>query len=110
MSSGSLGYKKQKIQKEETMKQEQLRKLCGIIEHYGVDIQKDIAIEECSELIQAICKHKRGLGKLEDIVDEIADVEIMMNQLKIIFDCSGEVEDRIDFKIKRQLERIANEK
>lgn len=92
------------------MKQEQLRKLCGIIEHYGVDIQKDIAIEECSELIQAICKHKRGSGKLEDIVDEIADVEIMMNQLKIIFDCFGEVEDRIDFKIKRQLERIANEK
>ena len=90
------------------MKQEQLRKLCGIIEHYGVDIQKDIAIEECSELIKAICKYKRTLDHVEDIVDEIADVEIMLNQLKIIFDCFGGVEERIDFKIKRQLERISN--
>jgi NTP pyrophosphatase (non-canonical NTP hydrolase) len=90
------------------MKQEQLRQLCRIIEAYGAGVQKDIAIEECSELIQAICKHKRGLGNLENIVDEIADVEIMLNQLKIIFDCFGEVEERIDFKIKRQLERISN--
>ncbi len=92
------------------MKQEQLRQLCKIIEAYGAEAQLNIAEEECSELIQAICKHKRGLGHIADIVDELADVEIMVNQLKIIFDCFGEVEDRIDFKIKRQLERIANEK
>ena len=92
------------------MKPEQLRKLSAIVEIYGADHQQDKAIEECSELIQAICKYKESLDHVENIVDEIADVEIMLNQLKIIFECTGEVEDRIEFKINRQLERIAAEK
>lgn len=92
------------------MKTEQLRHLQKIIDTYGADKQQDVAIEECSELIKAICKYKRTLDHVENIVDEIADVEIMLNQLKIIFECTGEVEDRIEFKINRQLERIAAEK
>lgn len=28
---------------------------------YGEDKQIDMMIEECSELIQALCKYKRGL-------------------------------------------------
>lgn len=88
------------------MKPEQLRKLIRIIDEYGSDKQQDIAIEECSELIKAICKYKRTLDHVEDIVDEIADVKIMLAQLEIIFDCSGAVEDRVEFKINRQMERI----
>lgn len=88
------------------MKPEQLRKLIRIIDEYGSDKQQDIAIEECSELIKAICKYKRTLDHVEDIVDEIADVKIMLAQLEIIFDCSGAVEDRVEYKINRQLERI----
>ena len=90
------------------MTPEQLRKLSSIVEIYGADHQQDKAIEECSELIQAICKYKESLDHVEDIIDEIADVEIMLNQLKIIFECTGEVEERIDFKINRQMERIAS--
>jgi vacuolar-type H+-ATPase subunit D/Vma8 len=67
------------------MKTEQLRQLTKIIDVYGSDHQQDKAIEECSELIQAICKYKECLDYLENIIDEIADVEIMLNQLKIIF-------------------------
>lgn len=92
------------------MTTEQLIHLKNIVEHYGTDHQQDKAIEECSELIQAICKHKEAQILLQknllNIIDEIADVEIMLNQLKIIFDCFGEVENRIDHKINRQLERI----
>lgn len=88
------------------MTTEQLRHLGAIVEIYGSDHQQDKAIEECSELIQAICKYKECLDHVENIVDEIADVEIMLNQLKIIFDCTKEVEERIQFKINRQLERI----
>lgn len=88
------------------MKPEQLRKLIRIIDEYGSDKQQDIAIEECSELIKAICKYKRTLDHVEDIVDEISDVKIMLAQLEIIFDCSGAVEDRVEYKINRQLERI----
>ena len=85
------------------MKTEQLRHLTTFAEHYGVYSQQIKTIEECSELIQAICKCENK----NTIIDEIADVEIMINQLKIIFDCFGEVEERIEYKINRQLERIA---
>lgn len=92
------------------MTQEQLRNLNAIVEKYGTDKQEDMAIEECSELIKAILKFRRSNTKNEDlreaVIDEIADVSIMVAQLQIIFNCVAEVEDRIDFKINRQMERI----
>ena len=42
----------------------------------------------------------------EAVIDEIADVQIMLTQLEIIFNCVAEVDDRIDFKINRQMGRI----
>ena len=72
------------------------------INTYGDTAQEQIAVEECSELIQAICHKHRG--RQHNIPEEIADVEIMLEQLKIINDCGGEVE-----KIrKRKVERLYN--
>lgn len=90
------------------MTYEQTRGLQEIIKHYGVNPQMDMAIEECSELIKALLKFRRNSNNSawEAVIDELADVEIMISQMKIIFDCSGEVESRIDFKIKRQIERM----
>ena len=88
------------------MTTKQLRDLNTIIEHYGHARQEMKVIEECSELIEAICKVDEAVYRRECVIDEIADVVIMCNQLGIIFDCLGEVEERIDFKIKRQLERM----
>ena len=69
-----------------------------------------MAIEECSELIKAILKLRRSNTKDSDlrdaIIDEIADVQIMLTQLGIIFNCVEEVNERIDFKIDRQMGRI----
>lgn len=83
-----------------------------IIDTYGTSAQTDIAIEECSELIKALLKARRGKDKptvLRDaIIDEIADVEIMLNQLKIIHSCTKEVDERIEYKINRQIERLKN--
>lgn len=50
---------------------------------YGEIAQIDVAIEEMSELIQALSKYKRG--KEHNVEEEIADVSIMLDQLKIIF-------------------------
>ena len=92
------------------MTQEQLRQLNFIVEHYGASNQLNKSIEELSELITEISRydadepHHRG-----NIIDELSDVMVMCNQLMIIFNCFGEVEERIDFKINRQLERIKNE-
>ena len=88
------------------MTTEQLRHLTTIVEHYGVYTQENKAIEECSELIKEISINNNGINNIEALIDEIADVEVMINQLKIIFYCFGEVEERIDYKINRQLERM----
>ena len=63
--------------------------LTSAIEKYGEKAQEEVAIEELSELIQAICHKHRG--REHNIAEEIADVEIMLKQLKLINKCASEV-------------------
>lgn len=56
------------------------------IAKYGKEAQLKMVIEEMAELTQAICKSFRGANNHENIVEEIADVEIMLAQLKIIYE------------------------
>ena len=53
------------------------------IELFGIESQKAVAIEECAELIQAICHTSRNRTKYS-IAEETADVEIMCGQLREI--------------------------
>ena len=80
------------------------------IETYGADLQKQVAIEEMAELTKEICKDFRGKGNREHILEEIADVLIMMSQLEIIYDIkTKELMDMTDNKIKRLEERLKEE-
>ena len=65
--------------------EEDIGKEC--IRQWGVNSQLGIAIEECAELIVAIAKSGRAVNGAtdKDICDEIADVEIMMKQLRLIY-------------------------
>ena len=77
------------------------------IETYGVDMQLNVAIEEFSELIKEMCKHKRGADNREAIIEEMADCTIMLKQLEIIFGISYyEVQEVIDKKIARLEKRL----
>ena len=82
--------------------------LIFIINTYGTKKQEEKAIEELAELQQAILKHReyKNCETEKNIIDEIADVQIMLEQLKIIYSCHKEVEERIDYKIDRQINRI----
>ena len=71
----------------------------GAIMKYGCDKQTDVAIEEMAELTQSLIHNRRG--RPANIPEEIADVEIMLEQLKIIHGCAVEVEKQKDAKIKR---------
>lgn len=72
------------------------------IETYGAESQLDIAIEEFSELIKEICKHKRHVDNTEAIIEEMADCYIMLEQMKTIFGlCSTVIRDVADKKIER---------
>jgi NTP pyrophosphatase (non-canonical NTP hydrolase) len=77
---------------------------------WGKDAQLKMAIEECSELIKAICKsYRSGGGMSDEIVDEVADVTIMMRQLALM---AGyiRVDERIEFKMGRLKDRVENAK
>lgn len=79
-----------------------------IAKHYGSQ-QLDILQEECAELIQAVSKYKR-YGNVENLKEEIADVQIMIDQARIIIDF--EIADFLKAqgdKLKRQIERIEGE-
>lgn len=58
------------------------------LELWGEDFQLQMVIEECSELITAICKYKRYVNDefILEITEELADVEIMCGQMRLLFD------------------------
>lgn len=79
------------------------------IETYGAESQLNVAIEEFSELIKEICKHKRGEDNLENIIEEMADCCIMIEQMRMIFGLGSIVMDNaIHKKIKRLESRLAD--
>lgn len=81
--------------------------LNAAIEKYGEKEQEEVAIEELSELIQAICHKHRG--REHNIAEEISDVEIMLEQLKIINECYTESAMIKDEKVSRLEWRMKNE-
>lgn len=73
---------------------------------YG-DKQIIIAIEELSELQKELCKALRNNANYDNIVEEIADVEIMLEQMKIYFEIKEyEIEEMKKLKIERTKERL----
>ena len=92
------------------------------IDSYGRVNQVIKTVEELSELSQALCKSfirlnytkekislEDDLKSVDNIFEEIADVEIMLEQCKIMFQCDKEVNEWKQKKIER-LERRINEK
>lgn len=72
---------------------------------WGLPAQAMMVMEECSELINAMCKYGRGRANEDDIITEIADVMIMCEQMASYF---GEVKVEIekDRKLQRLKERL----
>ena len=81
--------------------------LIEAINRYGTKAQLMMVLEEMSELQKEICKWFRGKRDPEAIADELADVEIMLEQVKMIFDLHGEVNEHIDRKIERLRDRLS---
>lgn len=60
-----------------------------IMAKYG-KLQLVIAIEEMSELTKEISKDLRGKGKREHIIEEMADVQLILDELKEYYNISQE--------------------
>jgi len=78
------------------------------IETYGVNHQIDMAIEELAEIIHALCKYKRSPDEkhVTDVKEEIADGQITLDQLKIIFSADDDVAEFDRQKIARLAGRV----
>ncbi len=78
------------------------------VQHYGAEHQKKKAIEEMGELITAISREQDGRATPEQVITEIADVQIMMRQLALICGIDA-VANEIDRKQRRLLRRMDKE-
>ena len=96
------------------------QKIQYIADHYGYEPQSRQLIEEMAELTVALNKAWRktfdtvdkipNMDDEERIVEEIADVEIMITQIEYLLGISSmELNNMIEQKLNRQLERIKNE-
>ena len=73
-------------------------------EKFGKPNQITKAIEEMSELQKELCKVLIGEMDLLNIVEELADVEIMLEQLNLMFNSRAAIE-RVKEKKLNKLER-----
>jgi NTP pyrophosphatase (non-canonical NTP hydrolase) len=88
-------------------------KLKQIINHYGVMPQLKYIHSEYFELDEAIMNYewvKYVNDNKQHIAEEIADIMVMLKQFQYYYEISDkQIEDIMNFKIDRQLDRIANE-
>ena len=77
-----------------------------IISKYGRMAQMTHAIQELSELSIEITKAQLGRKNRTELIGEIADVELMIKQLKYMFNIYDiEVENVMQYKINRTVRR-----
>lgn len=78
------------------------------VEKYGQTLQLVVAIEEMAELTKELCKSIRTSieNRIAGVTEETADVEIVLEQLKIIYGNRAEVDDMRDQKLQRLQRRI----
>ena len=76
------------------------------IDTYGPDAQTRMVMEEMAELQKELCKNSRGADNLASIAEEIADVEIMLEQMMVLHDCESLVAGYKKYKLDRLEERL----
>lgn len=72
-----------------------------VIFKFGHSMQHDVVIEEMAELTKEIIKWKRYKNNGDAVAEEIADVEIMLEQLKIMHNNTTQVEEWKRIKLDR---------
>lgn len=76
------------------------------LDTYGSTLQIAMVFEEMSELQKELCKYLRGKYSPANIAEEIADVEIMLEQMKMLFCCADDVRNERRRKVERLKDRL----
>ena len=75
------------------------------IHKWGYGPQLRMAMEECGELVAAIAQYERGRVTSAALIEEVADVLIMMHQLRLILGPEF-VDEAYNKKIERLRKRL----
>ena len=104
--SGVRAEKKATVEMNKINYEDRKKVYQAALRKWGVGLQTMMAVEEMSELTKEICKIKRGKMDLDALADEIADVTIMLEQLREIYGLNDAVCDHMDPKILRLQSRV----
>lgn len=84
-------------------------KLLQIINHYGLNNQQRKLQEEVFELQEAITLEQYDEGNKEHIIEELADVCVLLEQIKLYYDINTwDIQIMMEQKVKRTIERIGD--
>lgn len=90
------------------MTEEERKIFLDALRVFGSQNQITVALEEMSEFQKEFCKYMRNDTSFSyaNIAEEMADVEIMLDQMKILFQRDSAVKEQRQYKVKRLRERI----
>lgn len=78
-----------------------------IVEKFGKEKQTVIAMEEMAELTKELSKSLRGADNRQQILEEVADVEICLSEIRLMHNIQlNELAAMMDEKLKRTEERL----
>lgn len=80
--------------------------LKAALAHYGPERQMAKTTEECAELIVALHHFAGNKVRNAAVIEEIADVLIMANQMRLLFG-PAQVDAAIAYKVERLAQRVA---
>lgn len=87
------------------------------LDKWGVSFQVNQLFEEMAELVIALNKYNRAKfdeasreRRIFKIIEEIADVELMLEQMEYIFACKERVEEQYKVKFDRLVKMVTEDK
>jgi len=90
----------------------QIKIMQQALDQWWLNAQVGQAVEECAELIVALQKHINRTPlhqNTDNILDEIADVEMMLAQIRLALDIDDEaLRNRIEYKFERLQRYLEN--
>lgn len=93
------------IMHQATSNMESIELYARALSEWGYEAQRNMLIEEIGELLNAFAKFPRGRSSMGDVIEELADVSIMVEQMALHFGWSRYKTIR-EQKLQRLKERL----
>ena len=77
-----------------------------VLDCWGAEFQKSMFYAEIGEVMTAISHEFRGRCAKSSVLQELADLQIMLNQMVILYGTDEEFQDIFDVKMHRMIDRI----